>query len=156
MPYVNVPVPEHLVPEVMALIVARTTGGGTGSQATPEAQPATNDWSVAEVRKLWGESGAPVRQTLQLLAQNGGKPVGAQDIARMLGKSDRGHAVAGMMGALGRRLKHRHDGRWPFTAQWNAVEARWEYTMAMSVASTVESVVSEQLSGSRRSGQESP
>jgi hypothetical protein len=95
------------------------------------------EWSEAELRKLWNESGKPMRKALALLAAHGGKPVPGDDIAKALGKTARGHTVAGMFGALGRRLKHRHKGHRPFSRTWNAALTRWEYTMPTEVAALV-------------------
>jgi hypothetical protein len=120
--YVQVPVPQHLVPAVMALI----------TQAGDEAAPSSSRpaWSERELRKLWNESADNIRRTLVLLASNSGSPVSGDTIAReVLGKEDKGHSIAGMMGAFGRRMKGRHKGRSPMTAEYDAQAQERRYSM---------------------------
>ncbi len=146
MDYVNVPVPSHLVTDVMEFIAARVRARGHDHSSdeeveTVEAPAAASDtWTDDELRKLWSDSEGRMRIVLTLLARKGGEPIPSGEIAGVLGKSARGHAVAGTMGALGRRLKHRHAGRWPFSSAWNALERRWEYTMPIAVASIVSKI----------------
>lgn len=117
--YVQVPVPQHLVPAVMSLI----------TQSTEEV-PRTAAWTEKELRKLWSESADNIRRTLTLLASNSGNTVSGQTIAReVLGKEDKGHSIAGMMGAFGRRMKGRHKGRSPMTAEYDAQAQEWRYSM---------------------------
>lgn len=143
--YVNVPVPEHLVAQVMAFIVSLTSGtAGAASAAPSDQSEASEDWTQAELRQLWDASAEPMRIVLQLLAKRAGKPVSGDAIAQALGKKERGHTVAGMMGALGRRIKHRHRGRWPFSARRNAVAMQWEYVMPASVGSLLLKAIREE------------
>ena len=117
--YVQVPVPTHLVPAVMALI----------TQATEEA-PRTAPWTEKELRRLWNESADNIRGTLVHLASMG-VPVSGQSIAReVLGKEDKGHSIAGMMGAFGRRMKGRHKGRSPIVAEYDALAQEWRYSIS--------------------------
>jgi len=140
--FINVPVPERLVGEVMALIAARWAGAANAADSIRPPGAATHaDWGEVELRKLWGESGKPMRAALRLMTAHGGNPVSGDEIAKALGKKERGHTVSGMMGALGRRLKHRHNGRRPFSAKWNAAEASWEYTMPATVARALAKVI---------------
>ena len=121
--YIQVPVPAHLVPEVMQLIAGSLSG-----KPVLVAQDA--GWTAAELTRIWDESAQNVRRTLKLLASNSGSPVTGQTIAReVMGKDDKGHSIAGMMGAFGRRMKGRHQSRNPIQAKWNAVEVQWEYTL---------------------------
>jgi hypothetical protein len=75
-----------------------------------------------------------MRKTLSVPAASAGKPVTGDTLAKCLGHEEAGHTIAGMMGAFGRRLKHRHQGNWPFHAKYNAVAGKWEYTMPAEVA----------------------
>lgn len=134
MQYVQIPVPEHLVPDVMALIVARTEA----TAATPAPSVGSASFLTAsEVPKAWEASAMPMRKVLAYIAARPGKNVAGDELAKVLGKTDRGHSIAGMMGAFGKRMKNRHGGRWPFEAKWNAVDARWEYCMPASIAAVI-------------------
>lgn len=151
--YISIPVPEHLVPDVMAFIVLKNAtpvshSGGAANEAAgvaPVVNAVLAEQSVAptgarlitpaEVPKVWSDSGAQMRLVLGYLAKRPGQRVSGDELAqRALGKQDRGHTIAGMMGAVGRRLKHRHGGRWPLEATWNAADKRWEYCMPAELA----------------------
>jgi hypothetical protein len=143
--YIPVPVPEDLLPNVLEYVA------GLMRSRPPEPPPAApgaaispintpnrpsggrgngdKSWPEEELRKAWLESGPHMRTTLELLARQEGAPVSGDRIAAALGRKERGHTVAGMMGAFGRRMKGRHGGRWPFTAEWNATSAHWDYRM---------------------------
>jgi hypothetical protein len=131
--YVSVPVPEHLVPAVMLLIT-----DSLAKQPTRIQEVVTTDWTEPELQRMWDESGVPMRRTLVLLAQNAGLPVPMSQIAKTLGKPPKGHQVAGMMGAFGRRLKNRYNRtKWPFAVIQNAIGGYWEYVMAHDVAKII-------------------
>jgi hypothetical protein len=146
--YINVPVPEELIPAVMALISEHMGSKVAVPNPTPpapaapaaEAEPTTevaatsSNWSEAELQKLWNESWPPMRKVLAKLAENGGKAVTGDELAKVIGKAKKGHSIAGMMGALGRRIKHRHKGNWPFRGGWNPNLYCWEYTMPVENA----------------------
>jgi hypothetical protein len=143
MEFVQVPVPPHLVTEVMALIAARTNAGArtAPTDELPQAAEASEQWTVDELKRLWDESAPAMRLVLAALAQRPGTPVSGDELADSLGKR-RGHTIAGMMGALGRRLKHRHAEKAPFSSRWNALDGRWEYVMPSAVAEAFSQFVS--------------
>lgn len=118
--YVQVPVPQHLVPAVMALI----------TQSAEEA-PRSTVWTEKELRKLWNESADNIRGTLIYLASHAGTAISGATIAReVMGKESKGHSIAGMMGAFGRRMKGRHKGRSPIVAEYDALHQVWQYSIA--------------------------
>lgn len=117
--YIQVPVPTHLVPAVMAMITHES-----------EDLPRTSPWTEKELRKLWNESADNVRGTLIHLASHSGESVSGATLAReVMGKESKGHSVAGMMGAFGRRMKGRHKGRNPITAEYDALTQEWRYSI---------------------------
>lgn len=144
--FIPIYVPSDLYPEALQWIASRVLTSSKPSSALGESPP---DAAVAaaltpliedatEIGKLWDESGSRMRKVLAHLAAHPDTPVTGDELARKaLEKLDRGHTVAGMMGALGRRIKHRHGGRWPFTAKWNAVDLRWEYCMPGAIAAVI-------------------
>jgi hypothetical protein len=78
------------------------------------------------------------------LAKQAGSVVPIADVAKAIGKGPGGHAVAGMMGAFGRRIKGRHKGKpTPFVATWNAVAGCWEYKMSPSIAKIIGTLAAE-------------
>jgi hypothetical protein len=146
--YIQVPVPEYLLPVVLEYVAGlmrsippepppAAVPGAPASPPKPpvgRGDPSAESWTEEELRKVWRDSGPAMRTTLELLAKHEGKPVSGDRIAAALGRKDRGHTVAGMMGAFGRRMKGRHGGRWPFTAEWNAANGYWEYLMDADTA----------------------
>jgi hypothetical protein len=144
MNYVNVPVPEHLVTRVMTVITEEMAPKPTGKLPAKHAPPLTGDWTEAEIRKCWKESDTPMQGVLKLLASCAGSPVPIGDVASASGKNPKGHQVAGMMGAFGRRVKRRYNrSTWPFSANYNAMARRWEYTMGIPVATVITTILSE-------------
>jgi len=154
--YVLVPVPECLYPRMVQFLASEMLKDALPQQTSPMSSPVAlspsstiastsneransaigpdSGWAPEELRRVWLESGRAMRTTLELLAVHSGNGISSDQIAAALGHQKRGHIVAGTMGAFGRRMKHRHNGRWPFTAEWNAVNARWEYTMSHEIA----------------------
>ena len=129
--YVQVPVPSHLVPEVMHLITEDPQFSKTSTQG----------WSEAEIGKLWSESAQNMRRTLALLAANSPNSVTGERIARdVLGKEQKGHSVAGMMGAFTRRMKGRHKGRNPVRAEYDAEAHVWTYSIRPEVGQVILSI----------------
>lgn len=125
--YVQVPVPEHLVPAVMSLIMKGVT------QEAPSLA-----WSEKEIRRIWSESAENMRRALVLLASNSGSPVSGTTIAReALGISEKGYTVAGMMGAFSRRMKGRHGGRNPIVAEFDSLDRTWRYSIVSPEVSQI-------------------
>jgi len=121
--YVQVPVPSALVPAVLAYISDHLV-----QQEVAKDQSAA--WTEKELRKLWNESADNIRRTLILLASNSGNPVSGETISReVLDKDDKGHSIAGMMGAFSRRMKGRHKGKNPIVAEHNAQAQEWQYSI---------------------------
>ena len=118
--YIQVPVPTHLVPAVMAMIAQES-----------EDLPRVSPWTEKELRKLWNESADNVRGTLIHLASHSGEAISGVTLAReVMGKESKGHSIAGMMGAFGRRMKGRHKGRSPIVAEYDALHQVWQYSIA--------------------------
>ena len=123
--YIQVPVPVTLVPAVLAYISDHLVEKELAKEAPK--------WTDKELSKLWSESAQNVRRTLVLLASNSGSPVSGATIAReVLGLDEKGHAVAGMMGAFSRRMKGRHKGRNPIVATLDAATGEWKYSIPSS------------------------
>jgi hypothetical protein len=140
--YVTMPVPKSLVPAVYALIAAsQGNGSDVKPSQAPGAIPTTKqpDGTISDalLLRIWNESGKTLRKVMKYLASRPGEAVGADEVAREIYGSAKGHKLAGAMGAFGRRAKGRYEGKKPFTVKFNAEANRWEYTMAKEVAARI-------------------
>jgi hypothetical protein len=138
--YVNLPVPKHLVPAVMALIVKQMLSNGDASQQPDEPTPTTSEPMVLTedlFKRIWKESGPTIRKAMTCLARRPGQAVSAAELAKEVFGSSKGHKLPGAMGAFGRRCKNHYDHVKPFSVEWNAVTSQWAYTMTADVAKWV-------------------
>jgi hypothetical protein len=117
--WVEVLVPQHLVPEVYGLIAARMAKGQAngGTEGGEEL-----------VTRMFLESPPAMRKLLVLLAENAGRSVPAAEICEALGITRA--QLAGVLGAFGRRRKNRYKGAHkPFAARWDPGQETWLYRM---------------------------
>jgi hypothetical protein len=121
--FVMVPVPAHRVQEVYALL------GQPSSSTPPDAPHATTTqtgdddggWTDALLRRLYKESADNAQHLLKLLAKADGAEVSTNEIAAELDLPKGAMSVAGMAGAIGRRVDSRYGMNGP---PWNS---RWRH-----------------------------
>lgn len=121
--FVMVPVPPGRVQEVYALL------GQPSSPAqvfrAPTRQPTEDDrgWTEVLLRRLFNESADNARNMLRYIANANGEEVSTNEIARDLGLPKGAMSVAGMSGAIGRRVASRYgmDGP-PWNARWRHID----------------------------------
>lgn len=114
--FVMVPVPTHRLQEVYALL-------GQPPTVVPTTKPATDDngWTEAILRRLYNESADNAKHLLRFLAKADGEEVSTNEIAKELNLPKGAMSVAGMAGAIGRRVNSRYGMSGP---PWNS---RWRY-----------------------------
>jgi hypothetical protein len=119
--FVMVPVPAGRVQEVYALLAKPPGHTGAGVQA--EEPSSETGWNAGLVRRMFKESGDPMQQMLRLLADADGAEISTNEIAEQLGLPKGAMSVAGMAGALGRRVSSRYsmDGP-PWTTRWRFID----------------------------------
>ena len=142
MSYVQVPVPEHLVPAVYRLIADHegdhsATGGEEVSNSGVGAS-----WSREELDRMYRESPRKsVQVVLRELATRPGEEVRMRDLLEPVhkasGKKTTRRTLAGAFGAYGRRVKNRYKKTWPFEAKWNHEHGEMGYTMPEDVAKVI-------------------
>lgn len=117
--FVMVPVPAGRVQEVYALLA-----GPPGLTMQAEGPRSEGGWNADLVRRMFKESGDPMQQMLRLLADAGGAEISTNEIAKQLGLPKGAMSVAGMAGALGRRVASRYgmDGP-PWTTRWRFIDS---------------------------------
>ena len=126
--YINVPVPDHLVPAVMTLIAGNMP---------KQTAPIPKSWTPTELRKLWADSGEPVREFLAALSAVPGAWVPTSTLNKSMTHNKSTTQFAGMMGAFGRRLKNRYGGRLPFEREWDVNAREYQYLMPGEIAAVV-------------------
>lgn len=119
--FVMVPVPTGRVQEVYALLAQPPGPTGEGVQAGGPNGGA--GWNADLVRRMFKESGDPMQKMLRLLAEADGDEISTNEIAVKLGLPKGAMSVAGMAGALGRRVSSRYgmDGP-PWTTRWRFID----------------------------------
>ena len=113
-PFVNVPVPASRVQEVYALL---------GKSAATAAEPLGDGWTDSLIRRMYAESADQMRELLKLLAKADGEEVSTNEIAAALELPKGAKSVAGMVGALGRRVNSRYGMEaLPWTSRWRYID----------------------------------
>jgi hypothetical protein len=133
--FIMVPVPRERVQEVYRLLatepappVIAPTEGSSRDKAEP--------WSDSEITRAYRESPDAMKRFLDYLASVAGKPVTSEETAAAVGYSR--HQQAGMLGAFGRRVKHRYSrAHWFFQYTWSDERGWWTYSMEPAIAKVV-------------------
>lgn len=131
MAYINVPVPEEHVPAVYALI-ARLQAGEQPEEAAPDEPPPPLDEML--VAQMYGDSLPPHRAFMELLAGQPGEWIYTGEAADALDLPKGSKSLAGMLGAFGRRAKHRYGGVAPWEDAWNPERREARYRVTPEVA----------------------
>jgi hypothetical protein len=125
--WVEVLVPQNLVPEVYGLIAEKMAKGST-TDGTATSEPS--------FERMFLESPQAMRSLLVLLAANPGKSLASAEICKELNLTRA--QLAGVLGAFGRRHKNRYKGtRKPFQARWDPAQETWLYRMEQEVADVI-------------------
>jgi hypothetical protein len=114
--FVMVPVLTHRLQEVYALLGQPPTVVPTTKHAGDD-----NGWTETILRRLYNESADNAKHLLRYLAKADGEEVSTNEIAKELNLPKGAMSVAGMAGAIGRRVNSRYGMNGP---PWNS---RWRY-----------------------------
>ena len=133
--YINVPVPEALVPEVMALIIKRTQA----SNDTVTPYKPTNGAFAALVERSYLESEPSHRKLLNLLADHEDQRLKFSKVSEAMGYTSP-RSLPGTLGAFGRRAKHRYGGFKPFEAEEDITTGEWTLKMDAATAEVIKKV----------------
>jgi hypothetical protein len=118
--FVSVPVPAHRVQEVYALLAQASAS--QKQEPTPASDPESG-WTEHLVRRMFKESGDPMQRMLRMLAEADGEEVSTNEIATELGLPKGASSVAGMAGAIGRRVNSRYGMKGlPWATRWRHID----------------------------------
>jgi len=125
--WVEVLVPQHLVPDVYGLIAERLAAGSRNGGVAVNEELFT---------RMFLESPPAMRKFLLLLAGNAGKDLTTAEICKAVDRTPM--QLAGVLGAFGRRVKNRYKGaKKPFGARWDHAASTWAYRMEPEVADVI-------------------
>jgi hypothetical protein len=124
--YVYVPVPSDRVEDVYRFLLGLADSEG-----------AVDSDLERLVNRVYRESDEQFRNLLELLARSPGQALGTQLVADELELERGTAALAGMLGAFGRRAKNRYGSFWPFERIHNGAVERSELIMNSEVATIV-------------------
>jgi hypothetical protein len=127
--YVYVPVPADRVQDVNRFLLGLADDEG-----------AVDSDLERRVNLVYRESDEQFRNLLRLLARNPGRALSTKAVADDLELQRGTSALAGMLGAFGRRSKNRYAAFWPFERIYNGSEDHSELIMSSEVASIVERI----------------
>ncbi|HVB07130.1 MAG TPA: hypothetical protein VNF07_12865, partial [Acidimicrobiales bacterium] len=82
-----------------------------------------SSWTAELISRMFNESAEAMQQMLRLLADADGDEVSTNEIASRLGLPKGAMSVAGMAGALGRRVSSRYGmSGLPWTTRWRFID----------------------------------
>src|SRR3954454_9367894 len=132
--FVNVPVPEDRVLEVMEFLTRARRPEGDARPSADQMQPASQGAIVTDpdvVGRAYRESPPAMKQFFELLAKQPDDWVAIDELRAAMGLKT--HALPGVLGAFQRRWKghYKQGGRWPFDAEWSDATESWTWRYRM-------------------------
>lgn len=140
MSYINVPIPEEHVPVVYALIARLQAGEEQKGASTEGAAPALDE---ALVTRMYRESKATHRAFMKHLAGRPSEWSYTGEVAEALDLPNGSKSAAGMLGAFGRRARHRYGGVTPWEAEWDHESGEARYRVTPEVATWIRKAAAE-------------
>jgi len=139
--FIYMPVPEEWAPAMYAKLgeladqhgSAAVTNGDTPVEAE-QPKPALDE---PLVKRMYDDSYEAHKEFLRFLAEHPGEWFYTSELGKEL-KKDRGaRAIAGMLGAFGRRAKHRYAGLKPWHSKWDRSVGEARHTMDPEIAEII-------------------
>jgi hypothetical protein len=133
--FVNILVPKSRVLEVYRLL--GQSGSANGVAPSESSPPGERKYGRDLIERAYRESPESMKRFFNFLADNAGREVSSEQIARAIGRTR--PQLAGVLGAFGRRWKrrYRNPGPWPLTASWNGDVGMWLYVMTTEDAEVI-------------------
>lgn len=149
--FVYVAVPRHLAAKIYRHIAdlvesdptsmeSKGIAGGLAAKLSPEL-------SAALTRRMYKDSHEPHRRLMRFLAEAPDTWFSTEELAHALQLEHGAKGMAGMLGAFGRRAKHRYGGRTPWESRWDGVHEKAFHRMRPTVAEAVQAAAKEYDAG---------
>lgn len=121
-----------------AIEAARALNGSSAEPAAVEAAPPVDEEKYQRyVERAYTESDGSAKPLLEFLADNPGRDIPFTEISKALGYATN-RSLPGLLGAFGRRAKHRYEGIKPFKAF--QIEGWWHAHMSPETAEIINSL----------------
>ncbi len=135
-----VPTPREFVGDVYALL-ARLMANND-EQVRNNLSTAADDEEItltpALIRRMYEDSYEPHRRLFKFLATRPDEWIFPDDIVEALELGNGAKSLAGMLGAFGRRAKHRYGGLRPFESRWDVDAGQSKHRMTAEVAAVID------------------
>ena len=132
---VYVPVPKDLLQSTYEWLAEAMQDSASPVAVAAQIEPAVLDEGM--LRRIYEDSLEPYRRLMELMATRPGEWRYSNEIAADLGLEHGARGLAGMLGAYGRRAKHRYGGLKPWESKWDPAREEMLYMMPADVADTV-------------------
>lgn len=138
--YEVVPVPQQFVGDVYSLLgrlmdpsEIEDAGDGVFEDVAEEEVALTPDL----IERIYSESYDQHRKLFKYLAAHPGEWFYSDALAEALELPNGNKSLAGMLGALGRRAKHRYNGLRPLVSEWDQDAGQMRHMMTGEVAKVI-------------------
>jgi hypothetical protein len=133
---VYVPVPKQYLANVyqkLAELTSKAAAAG-GADAHKGSSALLDDQML---RRIYDESLEPHRRLMGLMAEHPDEWRYSSEIAADLELEHGARGLAGMLGAFGRRAKHRYSELKPWESRWDSAREEMRHMMPANVAKTI-------------------
>lgn len=141
--FLPVPTPREFVGQVYGLLARLMADGGNGvgivEGDSAAVEPGAGEVALTPdlVRRMYEESLDPHRKLFKYLAKHPDEWIHSDALAKALQLGSGNKSLAGMLGAFGRRAKHRYNGLRPFVSEWDGSAGQVRHRMTAEVAKVV-------------------
>jgi hypothetical protein len=134
---VYVPVPKRwlsIVYQQLAGLMAGLAADQDAAGVPDEPQASLDDQML---RQIYEDSLKPHRRLMNLMAEHPDEWRYSSEIAADLELQHGARGLAGMLGAYGRRAKHRYEGLKPWESEWDSAREEVRHMMPADVAAVI-------------------
>jgi hypothetical protein len=136
---VYVPVPKQYLANVYQRLAELTSESvAAGSAAVHDESSALLDDQM--LRRIYEDSLEPHRRLMNLMAEHPDEWRYSSEIAADLELEHGARGLAGMLGAFGRRAKHRYSGLKPWESRWDSAREEMRHMMPTNVAEAIQAL----------------
>jgi hypothetical protein len=129
---IYVPVPRQWLSQIY-----RRLGDLSDSLGTDQGFHLPTPLDDAMVARIYAESEEPQRRMMRLMAEHADEWRYSSELAADLQLAHGPRGLAGMLGAFGRRAKHRYGGNKPWQSEWDSAREEARYMMSAEIAGVI-------------------
>lgn len=132
-----VPVPRQWLSSIyerLSELARESQAGGSAVVVQTGTQPCLDEQML---RRIYEDSMEPHRRLMNLMAEHPDEWRYSSEIAADLELEHGSRGLAGMLGAYGRRAKHRYAELKPWQSEWDSAREEMRHMMPADVAETI-------------------